>query len=337
MPSTISSVSADSILKELGRVWAELAQSSDANGQATLRACAMTFIVATPETQDAGVINETIAQLMHEHPSRAIVLRIREGREEEVSARVVAQCWMPFGSRQQICSEQIEISSTPQGLDEIYTTLLGLMVPDLPVVLWCWGGHDFLAMPEFKPLLELPDKIIVDSDNGFGVDSAALPRLQQKIAAGRNISDLNWARLTPWREDISHAFDTTAARGNASSYQQVEIEYGTLRSAIGPVYLAAWLRSILGHTLTITLTKVDEPCEIRSVRLTGSGQTLEFRADQHSTLNRSFDGQTTCFARSDSNDYDLLRQELRILGRDPFFEHTLNAVNELAAQAGLPS
>ena len=72
----------------------------------------MTLIVVVEEERDAQAIGETLASLMHEHPSRAIVLRVRSGEEPSLSARVFAQCWMPFGSRQQICCEQVEIISS---------------------------------------------------------------------------------------------------------------------------------------------------------------------------------------------------------------------------------
>ena len=75
-----------------------------------------------------------IASLMHEHPSRAIVLRIRPG--SELDARVFAQCWMPFGKRQQICCEQVEITSPEAALGDAASLITGIVVPDLPVVLY---------------------------------------------------------------------------------------------------------------------------------------------------------------------------------------------------------
>jgi len=72
--------------------------------------------------------------LMHSHPSRAIVLRAVEGAE--LDARVFAECWMPFGRNQQICSEGIEMSADAANLGEVGRLLVPLLVPDLPVVLF---------------------------------------------------------------------------------------------------------------------------------------------------------------------------------------------------------
>lgn len=329
MSSTAKSINAESILKELGRVWAELAQSADPNKAATLRACAMTLIVATTENEDQSLIGETIAKLMHEHPSRAIVIRLRNDDSEEVSARAVAQCWMPFGTRQQICSEQIEISTSRKGLDEVYVTLLGLMVSDLPVVLWCWGSEDFLHMPEFQPLLTLPDKVIVDSDLGYGKSRDALAALRKEIAAQRNISDLEWARITRWREEVARAFDTPHDRQWLKQAKRLDIIYGTQRTSVGPRYLASWFRTLLGPSLEVKLTRIEEPCEIRKVTLGDDQRTIEW--DLHGILRRVADGHQTCISFPTLTEYDLLREELRVLGRDPVFERALSETAALAA------
>ena len=106
-------VDPDRILKDFRALWRDLAQQ-DPNG--VLRACAMTLIVVADEAQDANIINETIASLMHEHPSRAIVVRVRQCPEQVLEARVFAQCWMPFGRRQQICCEEVEIIASANSL-----------------------------------------------------------------------------------------------------------------------------------------------------------------------------------------------------------------------------
>ena len=74
---------------------------------------------------------------MPEHPSRAIVIRFRAEDQRALAARVFAQCWMPFGHRQQICCEQIEITASDASLPDLAAVVLPLTVPDLPVILWC--------------------------------------------------------------------------------------------------------------------------------------------------------------------------------------------------------
>ena len=67
------------------------------------------------------------------------------------------------GRHQQICSEGIEMTADAANLGEVANLLLPLIVPDLPVVLWCRGAR-FFSTRYFDPLFPLADKIVVDWD-----------------------------------------------------------------------------------------------------------------------------------------------------------------------------
>ena len=101
----------EKILRELRELWVGLAQEQGSAG-GVLRACAMTLmVVAEPDGGDRDVDSsrKTIGVLMHGHPSRAILISLRE--DGEFSGRVFAECWMPFGGQRQICAEGIEITA----------------------------------------------------------------------------------------------------------------------------------------------------------------------------------------------------------------------------------
>ena len=111
--AVISPAQPEQILKGLGKLWTSLGQEEKQQGKPTvLRACAMTLIVATDEADEGFAASQTISELMREHPSRGIVLAVSPRRaERSPQARVLAQCWKPFGKAQQICCEQIEIKA----------------------------------------------------------------------------------------------------------------------------------------------------------------------------------------------------------------------------------
>jgi hypothetical protein len=100
-------IRAEKLLKELAVVWEQLGGADEK--EAVLRACSMTLLVATTGEEDAQELAGTLADLMHSHPSRYVVLRIVDRDEPFIAARVFAQCHMAFGRRQQICCEQIEL------------------------------------------------------------------------------------------------------------------------------------------------------------------------------------------------------------------------------------
>lgn len=143
----------DRILRDLSDQWAQLdREQADSGG--VLRACAMTLVVTAAVTAgdeaDAAQVRQTLGVLMHDHPSRAVIVKMRDGAEFD--ARVFAECWRPFGSAQQICSEGVEILSDGVRLEEAAQLLVPLKVPDLPAVLWCRGASVF-QLPRLRYII----------------------------------------------------------------------------------------------------------------------------------------------------------------------------------------
>src|SRR6185312_12469819 len=117
--SSTATIQPERILKDLQQLWAQLAQDQAELG-GVLRACAMTLVVAAEDAADADRVRQTVGVLMHNHPSRAVILRPSgEGRGVDLDARIFAECWKPFGKAQQICSEGIEITAGKNGFSEV--------------------------------------------------------------------------------------------------------------------------------------------------------------------------------------------------------------------------
>ena len=111
------SIAPEKILRELSDLWVTL--SKETHGDAAdgaLRACSMTLVALTEESDDIAELGETIAALMPQHPARAIVARLRGAGERMLSERVSAQCWMPFGQHRKVCCERVEITATDAAL-----------------------------------------------------------------------------------------------------------------------------------------------------------------------------------------------------------------------------
>ena len=314
------------ILKELAKLWADLAQPNlgEATASGVLRACAMTLIVAAEDEGDAQSASETLAELMHEHPSRAIVLKPSVAGDLE--ARVFAQCWMPFGRRQQICCEQIEIAAAPERLGDVPGLMLGLLAPDLPVVLWCRGERWF-AEPHFGQLLPLIGKLIVDSER-FSEPTTAFELIHDFIEDGRRVADLAWSRLTAWRDVIAQRFDTPAELVEAAQIHEVEVvSGGSDRASPGAIYLAAWLRRCLPGARVVLRGRRDAPAGIRSVRL---GTTL-LEVNDGGAQVRTSNG-TYNVVLPEATAYTAMREELTITRPDALFVEVLALAREFVGE-----
>ena len=315
----------EKILKELATLWAGLAQPNggEATASGVLRACAMTLIVAAEDEADAQSASETLADLMHEHPSRAIVLK--PSAAGGLDARVFAQCWMPFGRRQQICCEQIEIAAASERLGDVPGLMLGLLAPDLPVVLWCRGERWF-AEPHFGQLFPLVDKLIVDSER-FSEPATAFELISDFIEDGHRVADLAWSRLTPWRDVIAQRFDTAAELAAAAGIREIEVvSGGSGRASPGAVYLAAWLRRALPRARVLPRGNAAAPPGIRSVRL---GPTYLELTDGGAEVHTASGTYTVVLPETTS--CTAMREELTITRHDALFVEVHALARQLVA------
>src|SRR5580704_4808674 len=231
----------DKILKELSEIWSSMAKPEDdaaiadaaTHGGGVLRACAMTLISFVDDEEDSMALNDTLAGLMKEHPSRSVVVRLKEG-EDFLDSRVFAQCWMPFGHRRQICCEQIEITASMNRLADVASIVAPLAVPDLPRVILLRSAR-IVRAGALRKILSLGDKIIVDSSRpgapGFG-------ELGGLLDAGHITGDLAWTRLTPIRALLAQLLEKRTPK-------QITIEYSGREAGPEARYLEAWLESAL--------------------------------------------------------------------------------------------
>ena len=307
------------ILRDLRDLWAQLAKDQGGAG-GVLRACSMTLIVVAEhdDVADAELARKTIGVLMHGHPSRAIVLTPREGGE--FSARVFAECWMPLGGQQQICSEGIEITADSEQTDEVARLLVPLIAPDLPVVLWCRGPRAFLDR-SLDPLFPLANKIIFNT-RAVRHASSAIEFLRRMRKDGRQVADLAWTRLTGWREAVSHLMDACDGGWLAAANGEVRIEYGGGRPGTRTLYFARWIERALPGA-NVALLPVDGGPGVHSVVFAGCGAGTSVRLGEGSSLEvRSSERRYSAVLPADSEEC-LMREELSILGKDPVFDRVI--------------
>jgi glucose-6-phosphate dehydrogenase assembly protein OpcA len=318
-----TAIQPESILRELGQLWDQLDQDQAGSG-GVLRACAMTLVVTAGDDLDAENVRRTLGVLMHDHPSRAVVLTARDastGESPDLAARVFAECWKPFGSSQQICSEGVEITADAGSLEDAAHLLVPLKVPDLPLVLWCRGPQAF-HLRAFDALFPVADKIIVDSSTVTGA-SGALSFLRSLRSRGCRVADLHWTRLTGWREILAHLFDDQALP--ASSITTARVVYGGAAPSTCALYFANWIaRALPGVRLSLagaaspdarepglqSVTLASATCELS---LTKSGSAIEVNG-----CGRHYRSQLPPV-----DEESLMREELNILGPDLVYDRVL--------------
>jgi glucose-6-phosphate dehydrogenase assembly protein OpcA len=307
---TTTTVNPEKVLKDLRELWAQLAREQESG---VLRACAMTLVVIAEDDADAEQVRKTLGVLMHDHPSRAIVLKASEGAE--MNARVFAECWMPFGGHQQICSEGIELTADAANLGEVAQLMLPLIVPDLPVVLWCRGSR-FFSTRYFDPLFPLAHKIVVDSAAAKN-PKGAIAVLKELQLRGQRMADLEWTRLTGWRQALANVFDDAPM-----DIAEARIGYAGAMST-GILYFLRWLERVVPGLRAETETVAGNAAGIRSIALSGKGGNVTLIAGENSLVEVCCGPRTSHMLLPASELDALMRAELSISGQDAVFEVVL--------------
>jgi glucose-6-phosphate dehydrogenase assembly protein OpcA len=168
---------------------------------------------------------------------------------------VQANCLFTAPGQPQLCGEQVTIVTHGASGAQAARLVLSLLLPDLPVIAY-WPGALPFGDPIVSRLRGAIDRLIVDSAS-LAEPMAALVQLytaQQgdTLHSGLALSDLHWARLTPWRELIAQFFDTRAWLPHLHRLDDVEIVYGERSGEAGMVaalYMAAWISSSLNWQL----------------------------------------------------------------------------------------
>lgn len=323
-----ASLDAGRLLAGLDEQWLAIGK----NEAGVLRACSMTLGVIAGPARNVQDLGETVAELMHDHPNRSILLRVSEGTAA-VEARTSIQCWMPFGRRQQICCEQIELEAGIESLSGVPSILFGLTVSDLPVAFWC-ADLALALRPELEPVLNLAGKVIVDTS--CLASAAEAWRAIQVLRQGRyRLADLVWSRVTRWRELLFHALDPR----RAASPEHARITWAGAPLPPAAMYLAAWLVSRLNWQGEAA-RRIEFVCEdsampergtgrLRSLTLSGRDCSLRLHRPAGTGMSIEVEGVSAGARFPVFTDSVLLREELGVFGRDPQFESALSACPEI--------
>ncbi|HKC91333.1 MAG TPA: glucose-6-phosphate dehydrogenase assembly protein OpcA [Candidatus Limnocylindria bacterium] len=218
------------------------------------RASVLNLIVYAEREEHARRAARSISDLALRHPSRAIVVLADRARERQRSGRRIdmhCQLPIPDGARQ-VSYEQILVRASGDVDDRLASAVIPLLVPDLPVFLW-WTGTPSLGSRSFADLLRLTNRLIVDSAD-FARPELTLPIMASISEAARGrfgLTDLNWTRLTPWREIATAFFDVPAWRLFLDGITGVRVGFAVDMDGrdIHPsqaLLLVGWLASRLG-------------------------------------------------------------------------------------------
>ena len=171
-------------------------------GVPDLRTSVLTHLAwVPPEWQEAAA--DTLAGLGERHPSRTLLLYPQAGDDDALAAHVHLECYEVPGIERHLCSEVVELRLRGARADAPASIAAPLLLPDLPVFLR-WRGRPDFASPVFGQLVDMVDRLVVDSSEWPDVPAAygELVELFDRVA----VSDIAWRRTLPWRRALAQAW-----------------------------------------------------------------------------------------------------------------------------------
>ena len=272
--------SVQAIAAHLARLWTSSASGDESRvtekGMSHARASVLNLIVMVPDEASATRVVETMTGLGVRHPSRAIVLAAdpRAGGPT-LSASITAHCNTGPEGAEPICFEVVVLTVHGEAAGHLTGIVAPLLIHDLPTHIW-WPGDPPFADPIFDQLVEMGDRVVVDSDE-FGDLLLGMRRLTT-LRRRSGVGDLAWRRLAWWQELTAEFFDAPRFRRSQPNLNRLIIRYAIptkakarhgrrARGAVqpasnvasplaGPMLYAGWIASRIEwrrHTTTLPL------------------------------------------------------------------------------------
>ena len=187
------------------------------------RASVLNLIVTVVDEAAAERAVHTLVGLGVRHPSRAIVLVPRHRSVgEPIDARISAHCNEVAGGGDRVCYEAVVLTVRGEAAEHLSGIVAPLLIHDLPTHIW-WPGEPPWGDPVFEQLVEMGDRVIVDSSDF----SALLGGLRRTANLRRRsgVGDLSWERLAWWQELTAQFFDAPRFRRYLPNLSRLHVRY----------------------------------------------------------------------------------------------------------------
>ncbi len=235
-------VDAQAIESEFTRIWRETEGHTE--DVPSVRVRVLNLVAIGTVAEDATRFEEAMQILPQRHPCRG-VFAVAAPPHERLSASISAHCWRTGGPRRRVCSEEVVLTGGPRQERELASAVLGLLVAELPVVVWMMGEAGSPRDLSSR-LLDGADTAIVDSARASGLRETYVAISAIADQDGLSCVDLAWARLGAWRALIAQMFDGDAGGRELQQITDVEIGGGAGTASSEATLLGGWLTSRLG-------------------------------------------------------------------------------------------
>ena len=250
-------------VRDVQRALCELREASAEETEGPdLRTSVMTHIAWVPaEWREAAL--DTLEGLAERHPSRTILLFPEPDQSDGLDAKAAVLAYTQRGTRRNIATEVVELTLRGRRSAVPASIVTPLLVSDLPVFVR-WRGEPPFGAQELEQLVELADRLVVDSAEWerYSAAYSELAQLFDRVAC----SDIAWRRTLPVRRALAAQWpgiaDETEVRLSAGAAERCLVQ--------------AWLRSRLGGRHEV----LEDPAAALRVEPRPSSELLSAELDE---------------------------------------------------------
>ncbi len=219
--------SVPAIETQLAQLWtlppSETRRQPTHPGLPQARTSVLNLIVTVADAEAADRVVHTMTDLGIRHPSRAIVLVAHpQASGDGLDARITTHCHLSAGGGERVCYDEIVLTVHGEAAGHLSGIVAPLLLHDLPTHVW-WPGDPPFGDPVFEQLVEMADRLIVDSSD-FGDLLFGYRRLAN-LRRRSGVGDLAWDRLGWWQELTAEFFDAPRFRRYLSNLNRLMLRY----------------------------------------------------------------------------------------------------------------
>ncbi len=259
-------VRTEDIEAQLSFFWRMSADNVRTSQNINVRTSVLNLVICVPDVESAKQASTTMRNLSSTHVARVILLILDNTAEaaSTVTTWVTLRSFPVISDTMRHSFEQITLFVSGSAIRAASNIIQPLLKPHLPVYIW-WLGDPPSDSVLFQDLTQISNRIIVDSSSFFTPEHS-IRTLYSLLNSSPNsaLSDLNWGRITSWRELIAQFFDVMEYKPYLNGVNSIEIEHAVMPFAhqtqteqgdVSPnpscaLLLASWLKTRLGWKLS---------------------------------------------------------------------------------------
>ena len=267
LPWAGKQVRVEEVETTLSSLWKMSADNMRIGANLHVRTSVLNLLICTSDIQSALYASKSLRDLSSTHIARATlaILDQRADAPDALESWVTLRCFSMISDLMRHCFEQTTLLASGLATRSLPHLLSRMFKAHLPAYLWWIGDTRGVDDTIFRNIAELCERVIVDSATFFHPEQDIHTLASYcKAAPQTALSDLNWGRLTLWRQLVAQFFDVPDYLPFLHSIESIEIEHAaaplamasrTENGEVSPnptaaLLLAGWLKASLNMQFT---------------------------------------------------------------------------------------